>query len=1066
MNPARTFSSAIGYLLSAIPFVASVLLVPFPFPARAQTVPLDFSTAGYAANERAIPNAPIRVVVEPRPGDNTARIQRALDHVASLAPDTNGLRGAVLLLAGRHEILGGLTITNSGVILRGQGVNDTTLVATGTDRRTLIRILGPKTSAIGTLIPITAEVPLNTRTIQVADASAIRPLSPIRVIRPSTTNWISQLRASEFGGGIGGGGWKPGTRDITWERTVTAVSSNTLTLDAPLTTSIEGGAYIRPISPIRPITNVGVEHLTLESTHDSTNPKDENHSWCAITMEHTADSWVRQVTFKHFAASAVALYETTQRITVQDCVSLAPVSEIGGYRRHTFFTMGQQTLFLRCYSEHGRHDFSVGHCAAGPNAFVQCEARAALDDSGPIESWASGVLYDNVTIDGNALTLGFRPGNNAGIGWSAANCVLWNCSASVIRCWNPPGATNWSFGSWASFEGDGVWRSSNDFMKPDSLFAAQLKDRLGEAAVARLQLMPRPREESSNPPVDKAQELAAAAHQSAPQLRDYISAAHKRNPIPAEPGNAKRIEDIFHPPSSILHPRSPLVITNGWLTVDGKLLIGGSANITWWRGSIRPEEADDFGLGITRFTPGRIGAGFTDDLDEVADKLIANGDVALDHNYGLWYDRRRDDHERVRRINGDVLPPFLEQPFARSGTGVSPVRPGAPQADSQDGLSHYSATAWEGLSKYDLTKFNPWYWSRLRRFADIADERGLVLFHQNYFQHNILEAGAHWADSPWRSANNINNTGFPEPPPYAGDKRIFQAELFYDVTHPIRRKLHEGYIRQCLDNFTNNANVIQFTSAEFTGPKHFVEFWLDTIAEWKKDRARSSRREEALTSNRQSAIGNRQFDQSLLTPAATKPLIALSATKDVQDAILADAKRSAVVDVIDFRYWWRTDKGEFAPPGGKNLALRQFERQWRGGRPNDVNLASMAAEYRLKFPTKPLLCNFDDASWAWVCAGGSMPRLPRTTDAKLLAAILQMQLWIEASKDERWALREGGKQMLIYGGGELDTSGESGTFRVNKVNPRTGEVTRGETLQAGGKVKLPNATVVWLTKEN
>jgi hypothetical protein len=59
---------------------------------------------------------------------------------------------------------------------------------------------------------------------------------------------------------------------------------------------------------------------------------------------------------------------------------------------------------------------------------------------------------------------------------------------------------------------------------------------------------------------------------------------------------------------------------------------------------------------------------------------------------------------------------------------------------------------------------------------------------------------------------------------------------------------------------------------------------------------------------------------------ARRPLIALSATKDVQDAILSEVTRSAVVDVIDFRYWWRTDKGEFAPPGGKNLAPRQFER--------------------------------------------------------------------------------------------------------------------------------------------
>ena len=462
-----------------------------------------------------------------------------------------------------------------------------------------------------------------------------------------------------------------------------------------------------------------------------------------------------------------------------------------------------------------------------------------------------------------------------------------------------------------------------------------------------------------------------------------------------------------------------MAITNGWLTVDGKLLVGGLAGVSFWRGNIRPNEASQFGLGLTRFVPGRVGPGFTDDLEEVAATLIEQGNVALDHHHGLWYDRRRDDHERVRRIDGDVLPPFYEQPFARSG----------------------EHTAWLGLSKYDLTKFNPWYWSRLREFANICDQHGLVLFHENYFQHNILEAGAHWADFPWRSANNINNAGFPEPPPYAGDKRIFQGELFYDVSHQVRRKLHEGYIRQCLDNFKTNANVIQFTSAEFTGPLRFMGFWLDTVAAWEKKNRRCH------------------------------PIIALSCTKDVQDAILADKKRSAVVDVIAFRYWWQTDKGLYAPPGGKNLAPRQFDRLFHGGKPSDHNLATMAAEYRRKFPSKPVIAaseqgyDLSAADWAFLCAGGSIPRLPKTTDARLLAAIPRMQPWFEASRDGHWVLREAGRQLLAYGGGELDLSGQAGVYRVSTINPRTGEVAPGEAVQAGGMVKLPDATVVWLTKE-
>src|ERR1017187_4853927 len=83
--------------------------------------------------------------------------------------------------------------------------------------------------------------------------------------------------------------------------------------------------------------------------------------------------------------------------------------------------------------------------------------------------------------------------------------------------------------------------------------------------------------------------------------------------------------------------------------------------------------------------------------------------------------------------------------------------------------------AWDGLSKYDLTKFNPWYWSRLEKFAEICDARGLVLFNENYFQHNILEDGAHWVDCPWRSVNNVNDTGFREPP-FEIEKRTVMAD--------------------------------------------------------------------------------------------------------------------------------------------------------------------------------------------------------------------------------------------------------------------------------------------------
>src|SRR5262245_51060834 len=62
---------------------------------------LDFSYCGYKGGEAAIPAVPVRVVVRPTKGDNGPRIQAALDYVARLKPDSAGLRGAVLLVAGQ-----------------------------------------------------------------------------------------------------------------------------------------------------------------------------------------------------------------------------------------------------------------------------------------------------------------------------------------------------------------------------------------------------------------------------------------------------------------------------------------------------------------------------------------------------------------------------------------------------------------------------------------------------------------------------------------------------------------------------------------------------------------------------------------------------------------------------------------------------------------------------------------------------------------------------------------------------------------------------------------------------
>jgi len=989
----------------------------------------DFSYCGYASGETEIPFVSPRVVVPPAVGDDTARIQAAIDHVSTLPLDANGFRGAVVLMRGTYEISGSLTIAASGVVLRGQGMGEdgTILRAIGLDRRTLIRIRGRDDRQMrGEAISVTQPyVPVNSMRLEVAGTAGLAVGDRVFIRRPATERWIQALGTDDFGGDRHGPRWHTESHEIAWDRTITAIDGRTIAIDAPLTTAIAaefGGPTVQKYNWPGRIERVGVENLRLISEYDADNPKDEDHSWFAITCQDVENAWVRRVTAVHFAGGAVALWERTSRVTVEDCRSLAPISEVGGFRRTAFQTLGQLNLFQRCVSQQGRHDFAAGFMAAGPNAFVQCEAIESLHLSGGISSWASGVLYDNVRIDGNVLGFGNLSSNYNGAGWSAANSVLWQCSASVIRCYSPPTAQNWAFGCWGQFEGDGHFESSNEHIQPQSLYYAQLAERVGHHVLERAQLKPIGEGSESNPSIQQAAALTRASGQPAVTMDGWIEQVVAKSPIGDALDGVPSIDEVNTPSAepSAPQPQRLLAVTNGWLTLDGKLAVGSRTGVPWWAGGLTPRDVSRARPAVTRFVPGREGLGFTDDLDEMTDQLAADGVVALEHNYGLWYDRRRDDHQRIRRMDGDVWAPFYEQPFARSGIG----------------------RAWDGLSKYDLTKYNPWYWSRLSQFVALGEQKGIVLLHNHYFQHNILEAGAHWVDSPWRSANAIQDTGFLEPPPFAADKRIFMAEQFYDVSHPVRRELHRAYIRQCLDNFAGQNNVIHVISAEYTGPLHFMEFWLDTIAEWQAETGHDA-------------------------------IIALSATRDVQDAILADPARAELIDVIDIRYWWyQPDGSVYAPEGGRNLAPRQHARLLRPRPATFEQVARAVREYRLRYHAKAVIYSAEgpEHGWAVLMAGGSLANVPRSLDAELLAAVPQMMP--AETGDGILRLQAPDQAYLAYVPAKATAAfetGSNGRFVVRWIDPGTGKMRDEPSTIAGGRIELSNPadqpSILWMSAE-
>lgn len=970
---------------------------------RGNRVP-DFSFCGYLASENPIPDVPVRIIVPPVSGDATKIIQRSIDYVSSLPPDSNGFRGTVLLDKGTYELEGSLILKVSGVVLRGSGYHreETVLAGAGTDRTTLIRIAGSDNRKVEKPVKLADRYfPVNTTQLEFTKGHPFQTGDHVIVTRPSIQAWIDSIGAGKIGSYVDYllTNWNAGDFDIIWDRTVVATTPQSVTLDVPLTNALDpvwGGGTVSRYTWDGRINKVGVENLRCVSRFDSTQIKDENHRWMAITIENATDSWVRRVTAEHFVSSAVAVWETARRITIEDCKSLAPVGEIGNYRRYAFQTLGQQTLIQRCYAEQAYHAFSVGFTTPGPNAFVQCYDFMPYHFSGTVGGWATGVLFDKVTVDGGDISFDFRDVDGQGGGWSSANSLCWQCRAARIFLSRPPEAQNWALGSWAQGYGNGHHELQHTFLKPESFYYAQLEARTGKHSVENEKIYLYTTSETTAPLMDMAKAFSKRAQTPDITIDQWIDLITVKFPLDNNLSKAKSIGDIdFQTTSKATDQIIPITLRSGRIVRGDTLLIGKRARTTMWRGSTRPSDRLKASPNLVRFVPGRTGRGLTDDLDTLINDLQLRGVVLMQNFPALWYERRRDDHARTRRADADVWAPFYEQPFNRSGQGE----------------------AFDRLSRYDLNRWNTWYWLRLTQFAKLADHNGLLFMSEHYLQHNIIEEGAHWADYPWRTANNINNPGFAEPPHYAGDKRVFMAEAFYDTTNMVLNRLHRQYIRKHLDEFKNNRNVIHHLGEEYTGPLHFVEFWLDVIEEWQNVHH-------------------------------TDLLVSLPGTKDIQDAILSDPRRSKLVDMIDIIQWqYRSDGSLYAPPGGVSLAGRQYPRIMEAGETSFDQIYRAVLEYRTRYPEKAVVYSrraVPYAAWAVLLAVGSLPDLPGNPRPSLLNDVMKMSpISSEQHEPTQWLIGQVGTGYLLFSFQQtirLDNLHDKTLYHLNWIDPESGEL--------------------------
>lgn len=466
---------------------------------------MDYSNVGYKGGGVALPNVPTAMRIGPSgEDDDTERLQAAIDEVSSLPMRADGYRGALVLEKGIYRVSSQISIKTSGVVLRGegQGENDTVIIGTGTEKRNLIylgAVIADKTFYATTNIKIprtTSQitdlyVPIGAKSFNVSDASKYKPGDKVIVKRKGNAAWIHAIGMdtiaprdpNDTSTAIQ---WRP--FDFMFDRVITSVDGNNVTVNAPLPNSIEqvwGGGEIYRFADSERVRNVGIENLRVDSEYKTL--EDESHVSYGVEFNHCEDAFMRNVTVVH-AINGMQISRAARYVTVEDCDNFSPISIITGGRRYPYHVIGQLNFFQRNHSRDDRHGFVVSSRVMGPNVFLNGKMEDSHSTTEPHQRWSVGGLYDNVSADIAVQDRGYL---GTGHGWAGANYVIWNCTGGLVLQ-KPPTSQNYSIGFVGKKTGSfftraqGSWESYGMNVKPQSLYLQQLEERLGKRAVENI----------------------------------------------------------------------------------------------------------------------------------------------------------------------------------------------------------------------------------------------------------------------------------------------------------------------------------------------------------------------------------------------------------------------------------------------------------------------------------------------------------------------------------------------------------------------------------------------------
>ncbi len=456
----------------------------------------DFSRVGYRWGDKEIPDIPVRMTLEaPADGsDALEMIQKAVNTVET--------PGTILLKAGTYPVSNTIRINRSGVVLRGEGEKTVLYCTATTQIPSLILVDGEGSLNISSSSQIIARyVPVGQMWVPVRNPEMFSVGDRVWIYRPATVAWLDALHMRELAANYANNvDWTPDAYSIYWERRVTAVDGYRIRLDNPVVMCIGGEAAYGTGSLCKGewprISECGIEEMVLDtrfnaSVRNGEDFTDEDHAWSGVTVRNTEHSWVRNITTKHFGYCSVDLGSGAKNITVSGCSSLSPVSQVTGSRRYAFYVSKSQLCLIRdCLCDDDRHQFVCGSQVPGPNVFLRCVSTHIRADAGPHQRWASGILYDNMRLEG-PLNVQDRAGYGTGHGWVGVNVVCYNCETSYL-CIQSPWVTgqNWSIGNIGEkrtatrtysdnlgARPDGIWISPGVHVTPESLYESQLSER-------------------------------------------------------------------------------------------------------------------------------------------------------------------------------------------------------------------------------------------------------------------------------------------------------------------------------------------------------------------------------------------------------------------------------------------------------------------------------------------------------------------------------------------------------------------------------------------------------------